>query len=366
MFGRSTRYAAAALTALGLLAPGVASAKPGDIIVGDSTDSTVLRLDPKSGDVDTISDDPLLAAPNDSVFAPDGTLYVADYEAFGGAGGVLEINPKTGATKELVGGAPFEQPDGIALAPNGDLWVTDLDAEGGALIRVRLPGAEAEVVSSVVDDGAAIEDPVGVVVPPDGVPVVATFVPGIVRVDQKTGEQDLIAGTGDGLTAGAGLTRAADGTLYTNSEDGLDAVDQKTGEVTPIPSGDIIPDGYGLATDLRGHVIAQSGPAVLDFNPMDGNDVEQVGPDLGYPEGFEVEPPSCFGRLATIVGSPGNDKLKGSSSDDVIVGLGGKDKIKGLGGKDRICGGDDRDKINGGEKRDKCDGQKGRDKEKSC
>jgi len=62
MFGRSALYAAVALIALCLLAPAVASAKPGDIIVGDSTDSTVLRLDPRSGDVETISDDPLLAA----------------------------------------------------------------------------------------------------------------------------------------------------------------------------------------------------------------------------------------------------------------------------------------------------------------
>src|SRR5438132_11743976 len=53
--------------------------------------------------------------------------------------------------------------------------------------------------------------------------------------------------------------------------------------------------------------------------------------------------PTCHGRKATIVGTPGNDLLRGTRGADVIVGLGGNDIILGKGGDDVICGngGDD-------------------------
>lgn len=50
--------------------------------------------------------------------------------------------------------------------------------------------------------------------------------------------------------------------------------------------------------------------------------------------------PTCFGKRATIVGTPGDDRLVGTGGRDVIVGRGGDDVILGRGGRDRICGGD--------------------------
>jgi Ca2+-binding RTX toxin-like protein len=49
--------------------------------------------------------------------------------------------------------------------------------------------------------------------------------------------------------------------------------------------------------------------------------------------------PRCFGRVATVVGTAGNDSLVGSPGPDVIVGLAGKDFVRGRGGEDRICAG---------------------------
>jgi len=46
----------------------------------------------------------------------------------------------------------------------------------------------------------------------------------------------------------------------------------------------------------------------------------------------------CAGRVATIVGTPGNDLLVGTNGPDVIAGLGGNDVIYGLGGNDILCG----------------------------
>ena len=58
--------------------------------------------------------------------------------------------------------------------------------------------------------------------------------------------------------------------------------------------------------------------------------------------------PTCNGRLATIVGTEGDDTITGSPIDDVIVGLGGNDVIYGGGGDDLICGGRGSDSLRGG------------------
>jgi Ca2+-binding RTX toxin-like protein len=94
--------------------------------------------------------------------------------------------------------------------------------------------------------------------------------------------------------------------------------------------------------------------------------------------------PTCGGKAATIVGTPGADTLSGTPNPDVIVGLGGNDVLKGLGGKDRICGGPGKDKllggagadllnggpgadrINGGPGKDRCNGGPGVDKVSNC
>ena len=56
----------------------------------------------------------------------------------------------------------------------------------------------------------------------------------------------------------------------------------------------------------------------------------------------------CDGKPATLIGTPGDDKLIGDASDDVIVGLGGNDTLVGAGGNDTICGFDGDDTISGG------------------
>jgi Ca2+-binding RTX toxin-like protein len=76
---------------------------------------------------------------------------------------------------------------------------------------------------------------------------------------------------------------------------------------------------------------------------------------VGLPASAAV--PRCFGKVATIVGTSRNDRLRGTSGRDVIHGRGGDDLIKGLAGKDLLCGGrgsdllvgkDGRDRLNGG------------------
>ncbi|MDW3177848.1 MAG: hypothetical protein R8J94_10695 [Acidimicrobiia bacterium] len=56
----------------------------------------------------------------------------------------------------------------------------------------------------------------------------------------------------------------------------------------------------------------------------------------------------CDGRLATIVGTAGNDSLIGTPGADVIAALQGDDYVYGGGGDDVICGGKGDDLLLGG------------------
>jgi Ca2+-binding RTX toxin-like protein len=71
----------------------------------------------------------------------------------------------------------------------------------------------------------------------------------------------------------------------------------------------------------------------------------------------------CDGRKATIVGTPGNDRLVGRRASDVIHGGGGSDRILGgASGNDRICGGAGDDVIEGGRGNDRLFGGLGDDR----
>jgi hypothetical protein len=74
-------------------------------------------------------------------------------------------------------------------------------------------------------------------------------------------------------------------------------------------------------------------------------------------------PARCFGRKATVLGSPAPDELVGTERPDVIAGRQGVDEIRGRGGNDTICGGPGRDSVRGGRTgKDRLFGGRGRDK----
>ncbi len=78
-------------------------------------------------------------------------------------------------------------------------------------------------------------------------------------------------------------------------------------------------------------------------------------------KGGPILGPSCQGKQATIIGTAGNDHLRGTNGVDVIVGLGGDDIIDGLAGNDIICGGAGNDLIRAGWGHDRVLGGPGRD-----
>ena len=73
------------------------------------------------------------------------------------------------------------------------------------------------------------------------------------------------------------------------------------------------------------------------------------------------ETPLCDGRLATIVGTNGDDAITATDGDDVVVGLMGRDEIALLGGDDVACGGRGGDHLIGGSGDDHLEGNRGND-----
>jgi Ca2+-binding RTX toxin-like protein len=66
--------------------------------------------------------------------------------------------------------------------------------------------------------------------------------------------------------------------------------------------------------------------------------------------------PRCFGKVARIVGTSRDERLKGTQGRDVIHGRGGDDLIRGLAGNDLLCGGGGSDLLIGRDGRDRLDG----------
>lgn len=80
--------------------------------------------------------------------------------------------------------------------------------------------------------------------------------------------------------------------------------------------------------------------------PQEGDGVPPAFCDIGASERPPAKP-TCDGQTATIVGTEGDDRIRGTSGVDVIVGLGGNDRIAGRGGNDIVCGGTGRDDLRG-------------------
>jgi Ca2+-binding RTX toxin-like protein len=76
----------------------------------------------------------------------------------------------------------------------------------------------------------------------------------------------------------------------------------------------------------------------------------------------EEEDVRCHGRRAEIVGTDGNDVLRGTPERDVIYGGGGGDEIFGSLGNDLLCGGLGDDLVHGGRGNDEVDGGAGTDR----
>jgi Ca2+-binding RTX toxin-like protein len=72
--------------------------------------------------------------------------------------------------------------------------------------------------------------------------------------------------------------------------------------------------------------------------------------------------PRCGGQRATIVGTAGDDVIRGTRDHDVIYAGAGNDLVKARAGYDVVCGGRGRDTVRGGDGNDYLWGGRGRDR----
>jgi GT2 family glycosyltransferase/DNA-binding beta-propeller fold protein YncE len=154
---------------------GVCIASDGDLVIADSHNDRIRRVDRPTGIITTIAGsgengydgdgklatDAALNTPNAVACAPDGTIYIADTLNYR----VRMIDPKTQFIHTVAGdgttgegesigdagpatSAHLNTPSDVALAPNGDVYIADIYHN-----RVRKVDARTHIISTVAGDG---------------------------------------------------------------------------------------------------------------------------------------------------------------------------------------------------------------------
>jgi Ca2+-binding RTX toxin-like protein len=388
--GRRLGLLATALFAALLCGPTLAAAKPGDILIADAGNpGSVLRLDPSTGTVTTVH----AGAPFNDTFALDfeasGQLLVTDP---GNPDEVFRVDPATGAVTTVTSGAPFGDILGITVGPNGHAFIADdTVAPNGAIFDVD-PSTGAK--STLTDGSPFGDDPQGIDVNPAGQLFVADYGSGaIYRIDPSGAKTPVVTGATT-IKEPELISLDASGKLIVpdgGNPPAVHRVDPATGVVTTLHADAPFVFPFGTDTTPSGDVIVadeHGGPggsgAIFRITPSGSVTPIASGGLLKDPLDVAIEPPTCHGLPATIVGTTGPDTLTGSAFADVIAGLEGNDQIQAAGGNDTVCAGSGKDSVGGGSGRDKlfgeagkdtlkggkgkdkCVGGKGKDKGKSC
>jgi len=131
----------------------------------------------------------------------------------------------------------------------------------------------------------------------------------------------------------------------------------------------VLPNGGGIVSVPTGSTakvdVLASGSPTVQAIAGSASFVSPLGTVIVVKAGTSIATDTqqyvCRGRIATILGTDGPDKIKGTNGRDVIVALGGDDKIDGGGGDDIICAGDGNDKIEAGDGDDYVDAGDGND-----
>ena len=123
------------------------------------------------------------------------------------------------------------------------------------------------------------------------------------------------------------------------------------------------PTGTGTvgAVDAAGRYVLAGGA----FPAEGGSLIGLARYNVAYPTTLAPPPPpvpTCKGRPATVVGTPGRDRLKGTARRDVIAALAGNDDVRGLAGNDLVCAGAGKDVVKAGAGKDLVLGGSGRDR----
>ena len=375
--------------------------QPGDIVVADPNafggSGGLIDVNPTTGSQtaissNAISNQDLFADPSSVAFLSDGTLAVADPNAFGGTGGLIRVDPGTGQESPLSSnqgslGGFFADPTGVAVDSFGRLIVADSNAGGGsgAVIRVDPASGQQTLLSSnAVSSTDLFTRPVGVTIERNGTILVAdadspaptsASKGAIIAVDPSSGQQKLVTNNDTSNSAlfssPLGVAVETPGTLLVantsadSSQNGVILVNRSSGQQYALATDAGFAAPTGITIDLDGNALIADAEAfggnggVIRVNPAGGQrstvsgNPNAPGALFEDPSGMTVIPPSCQGLYATIVGTQGADAITGTPAPDVISARGGDDIVDGGGGADLICGDEGRDRMIGHDGKDR-------------
>lgn len=111
----------------------------------------LIAVHPGTGQQQTITQGGMLAEPSGLAVGADGTIFVADVEAFGG-GGIIAVDPDDGQQRKISASSVFTRPFGLAMSADGRLIVTYLNQGDGVgkVMLVNPANAEHHAVAPTV------------------------------------------------------------------------------------------------------------------------------------------------------------------------------------------------------------------------
>lgn len=273
-------------------AAGIAVDAAGNIVIADSFNNRVRRVDAGTGTIETVAGTGQQGFSGDGDLAIDAQLNSPSGVAIDDKGNIIIadtfnnririVDARTGIISTIAGTgeqgwfgddglavrAQLNGPTGLALGVNGNVFITDsgnhrirkLDRAQHVIVTVAGRGVAGDAGDGGLAVQAELNDPSGVAVDGNGHLLIAdTMNNRVRRVDAGTGIISTVAGTGeegfdgDGASAPlarlmqpSGITVDAEGAVYLSDtfNNRIRRIDGKSGIITTV-----------AGTDLRGHSI---------------------------------------------------------------------------------------------------------------
>jgi sugar lactone lactonase YvrE len=212
------------------------------ILVSDSFDDQIYRVDPATGNITPLTAGGINAT--GIAVSPLGEIFVTHDTSVGGGDQILQVDPVTGDTTVIAEAGFLTSPDDIVVESNGNLLVLDSMTTTGSIIRVDRDTGSQTVVAS----GGGARNATSMALEPTGTVVVASaFDDAVVRINPNNGNQVMLTAPG-ALAAPDGVAVDADASIVVvdSFQSAVARVDPVTGDLTPITS-----DGFvALPTDV--------------------------------------------------------------------------------------------------------------------
>ena len=262
------------------------------------------------------------------------------------------------------------------FSPGGDQIVYQTTRHGSfEIYRIDVTGAnDTRLTNSPVDDSLPAWSPNGdniaissrQVDPTTDVHLMNPDGSGLVDITSSPGEDSWPAWSPDGsmITFHSRRDDPLGEEIYRMNADGSNVV-RLTNNTGPVQRGfDIFPawspDGSRIVWN-SGRNAANFGE-VFHMSAVTGDsDIVRVTDNPAFDYRCDRQPLCTIYGSGRILGTPGDDIIRGSEEGDQIIGMGGNDRILGMGGGDQIYGNPGNDKIFGGAGGDFIYGQGGID-----